>query len=765
MGMKQTVAGLLIGASTLALTGAAFAQDEAPDDEVRSLATVVVQGEKVERSLQDTVSSVAVVSSETIEDRNLISLDDIFGQIANVTETYPGSGYTIRGISNRNVTAGGAAGLSTVFLDGSALPDAYTTGTPTDMWDVAQVEVLRGPQSTLQGRNTLAGAVIINTMDPTYEWDLRGRVTMDDHASSSYALAGGGPIIEDELAFRLVAEMKDNDGYINNPTLGIDEDASELTSGRLRLLWEPAAFEGFRAEFSYSKSSYEGGWIQSYANGGVDDYFENRVDFSDEQNTFNRDSDFASLNLSYELNDAFTLSAVTGWSSEDVDGTYDADYTADSIAYGALVETYDTFSQELRLNYSGESFEGLVGLYYSDRERDFLDTSITNVETPTSTISYLIQANGVDAATADYVAALYTSMLPVIPVDYYGDGLYGTENYAIFADGVYSITPQLDILAGFRYDYEEFTQSADTSATFAGTYPDPNLFGAPYSDMWLLIYGINLGVADLVGAASGSTNGPVPEEFEAFLPKLGVSYHWTDDLTTSFTVQKGYRSGGSTINIARATIVPYDQEFTWNYEASLRSVWLDGALTVNANAYYTDWTDQQVSVNFGQSEYDYHTVNAGSSSLYGFEIDANYLFSDEWSFYGALGHAVTEFDEFDVTVGGTSSDLSGRSFAFAPEWTSSVGLRYEAPSGFFVDGGIDYRSSQYSAVTSTQEDGEVDSRTLVNLNVGYDADTWRLTVFANNLLDEKYVQYNQVDTNRLLLGAPRVVGASLSFDF
>ena len=77
MGMKQTVAGLLIGASTLALTGAAFAQDEAPDDEVRSLATVVVQGEKVERSLQDTVSSVAVVSSETIEDRNLISLDDI----------------------------------------------------------------------------------------------------------------------------------------------------------------------------------------------------------------------------------------------------------------------------------------------------------------------------------------------------------------------------------------------------------------------------------------------------------------------------------------------------------------------------------------------------------------------------------------------------------------------------------------------------------------------------------------------------------------
>ena len=125
-------------------------------------------------------------------------------------------------------------------------------------------------------------------------------------------------------------------------------------------------------------------------------------------------------------------------------------------------------------------------------------------------------------------------------------------------------------------------------------------------------------------------------DFEAFLPKLGLTYNWTDDLSTSAIVQRGYRSGGSTVNIARSTVVPYDPEYTWNYEFSLRSLWLDGDLSVNANAYYIDWTDQQVWVNLGLNDFDTQTENAGSSHLYGFEVEADATIARGIDLYGAL---------------------------------------------------------------------------------------------------------------------------------
>ncbi|WP_034790142.1 TonB-dependent receptor [Hyphomonas beringensis] len=761
--MKRTVATLLLGMGAFSAAGHAFAQEQ--EDEPHELDVVVVKGEKVERSLQDTVSSVAVLSSVQLEEKNIITLGNVFDQIANVTETYPGAGFTIRGVSNRNVSGGGASGLATVFLDGAALPDAYITGAPTDMWDIDQVEVLRGPQSTLQGRNTLAGAVIINTVKPTYDWDLRGRVTHTDHRSQTYSIAGGGPIIEDQLAFRVSAEYKNDKGFVQNVTRNTEENAKELSSGRIKLLWEPESIPELTAGLSYSHSKYDGGYMFSYSRADVDDVYNRRIDLSDEANTFKRDSDFASLNLSYDLNDVVTLNSITAWSSEDISATYDLDYTAKPQNYGGIDESYETFSQELRANYETERLTGLVGLYYSNRERPFVDTSLSNVVTPVGTISALLQGGGVDQASADALAALYAADLPIIPVDYRGVGFFKTENYALFADGTYAVTPKLDLLAGFRYDYEEFTQTAVSTTDFVGTYPDPADYGAPGSAFYNAIIGINAGVAGLVASAEGSVLGNEPRTFEAFLPKAGLTYHWTDDLSTAFLVQRGYRSGGSTYNVARASVVPYDQEYTWNYEASLRSSWLDGRLTANANVYYTDWKDQQVTVYFGLNEYDYNTVNAGKSTLYGAELDTSYRVNDELNIYGSVGYSKTKFDEFELDKGTIASDLTGTEFAFAPHWTSSIGGHYETSSGYFADISANYRSSQYSTVAADQALGKVDGRVVVNANAGYDADTWRLSVFVNNVFDEEYLQYYQVLTSRVMVGDPRVVGVTLGFDF
>ena len=764
--MTRTIATSLWALGMLGWAGAAQAQD-ATDTEADAETSnmIIVTGEKVERSLQDTVASVAVMSLEQLEEENIVDLGGVFSRMANVTESYPGAGFSIRGISNRNVSGGGASGLATVFVDGAALPDAYITGTGSDMWDVAQVEVLRGPQSTLQGRNTLAGAVVISTRKPTFDWTARGEAQYSSYNTQRYAFAGGGPLIADQLAFRVAGEYRSTDGFVKNVTRDTDENARETVTGRARLLFTPTALPDLTAEASYTHTEYDGGYLYSYSRADVADPYDDRIDLSDEPNLFSRNSELASLNLGYALSGPLSLSSITAWSHDVTAGNYDGDYTAEPITRGSSGEIYETFSQELRLDYSGSRFTGLLGLYYSNRKRDFTDTSLTNVTTPTGTIAALLQSNGLDAATAGSLAELYTAALPLIPVDFWGKGLFKTRNYAIFTDGRFEVTPKFELLYGLRYDREEFIQTAVTTTDFVGTYPDPADFGAPGSQMHALISGINAGVAQLVAAAEGETLDKTPRKFEAWLPKFGLNCHWTDDISTGLLVQRGYRSGGSTYNQARAIVVPYDAEYTWNYEASLRTAWLDEALTVNANAYYTDWKDQQVTVYFGTSEFDYHTVNAGKSHLYGFELEAAYRPAGGLSLYGSVGHSVTRFDDFTLESGVLGSDIEGSEFPFAPHWTMSGGVHYDASNGLSIDVNGNYRSSQFSAVDANQEDGKVGGRTVINAVVGYDADPWRISVFVNNLFDAEYFDFLQVISDRAMVGAPRTVGIRAGFDF
>ena len=291
---------------------------------------------------------------------------------------------------------------------------------------------------------------------------------------------------------------------------------------------------------------------------------------------------------------------------------------------------------------------------------------------------------------------------------------------------------------------------------FAGTYPDPLAYG-PYAP---IIGGLNQ-VVDLFVAQAGASAPTDSRDFEAFLPKLGLTYNWTDDLSTSAIVQRGYRSGGSTVNIARSTVVPYDPEYTWNYELSLRSLWLDGDLSVNANAYYIDWTDQQVWVNLGLNDFDTQTENAGSSHLYGFELEVAHRVSRGFDWYASLGHTKTEFDDFVIVNGSSTDDLSGSEFSYAPAWTLAAGANWRWDIGVFANLNGSYRDEQYTLTGVSQAGSEVAARTLVNGSVGYEQDSWAVSLFVNNIFDEDYLQYRRSNVPYAILGQPRVVGITL----
>ncbi|MCC7268308.1 MAG: TonB-dependent receptor [Caulobacteraceae bacterium] len=744
-------------AGAVALLACSSAQAQG-DDEGATVEELVVTGEKAERSLQDTPTSVAVISAKRIEEEKIQTFFEVVNRTANVSQTYGPSGFTIRGISNTNVSGGGNSGLATVYVDGAPVPERHLNGAPLDLWDVSQVEILRGPQSTLQGRNALAGAVVIRTQDPTFTWTAKARVFLSDENEQAFAAAGGGPIVADQLAFRLAVEDRHAEGFVYNTTRKADESPMDSTTIRGKLLITPSALPDLRIRAGWTHDERTGGYIFSYSRTDVPDFFDNRISTGDSPNATDSTSDIVTVQADYSLSDRLELTSVSSLTRVDTFSAYDGDDGPETLAFGEQDEQDQTFTQELRLSYQGERLTGLIGAYYANRERDYETTTLTEVPTPVDTLVGVLMSPlfGLDPATAQFAATTYGAALPVIPVAYTGITPEEITTWAVFGDGRFQLTPQISLLAGFRYDREKNRMANDQATVFAGDYPDPALHGplAP------VIGGLNMVVGGFVAQANAATPFTA-RTFDAFLPKVGLKYDFTDDLNASVVVQRGYRSGGTTINVARSTVVPYDQEYTWNYEASLRSTWFDDTLTLNANAYYVKWRDQQVNVNLGLNLYDYQTENAGRSHLYGFEIEGQYRPNRHLDAYASLGRTKTKFDDFKIEEGSTDIILTGSEFSFAPDWTWSVGGTYRWDNGFTANLNANYRGDAFSDVGITQADYAIDARIVVNGQLSYAWDDWQVSVFANNLFNEEYIQYNQFTTNRAMLGEPRVVGVIL----
>ncbi|MFT4179092.1 MAG: TonB-dependent receptor [Thermomonas sp.] len=738
---------------------AAFAQsaDSGTTQEQKTATTldkVVVTGEKSDRDLQDTTSSVAVTTATRIEQENIVSLLDIINRTANVTQMFGDRGFSIRGIGNE---AGAPNPLATVYVDGAALPSQVSDAGPTDMWDIAQVEILRGPQSTIQGENALAGAIVLRSEDPSMDWSGRARVLWSDPSDRRIAAAFGGPLVADQLAFRVAVEDRDFDGFIRNVTRNVPEDARESTNFRAKLLWTPTALPNLTARLSWMRDDRQGPYMYAYSRNDVPDFYDNRINTSNYPSRSDAVGELAVLEVDYALSGPWSLTSITAWSDTDMLRGYDTDLTEVEIAHGDTDEHYGTFSQELRLHYTGERLRGLIGLYGARREMDNATISPTSVVTPEATIAAVLQGAGLDAGTAGYVAGLYVQALPAIPVDYASDARSRSQNRALFTDFEFDFSPRLSLLGGFRYDREEYRLGMETVTSFTGTLPDPAAFGTALAPA---IAGINQAVLAMV-AQAGSSTPEVPRTFNAFLPKLGLRYAFNDDVSTAFVIQRGYRSGGSAYNLARGQNYAYDPESTWNAELSLRSQWLDDALTLNANLYYIDWKDKQVTAYFGLNDYDFHTVNAGRAHLYGFEMEANHRVSSAFDWYASLGHSRTRFDEFDTVVGGQVNNFAGAEFAYAPRWTFAAGGNLRFGNGWVANLNASHRSAVDADIGTYS--ARLPGRTLVNARFGYEALNWSACLFANNLLDEHYVQYTWTGSPNVILGAPRVVGVGLEY--
>lgn len=641
---------------------------------------IIVQGELIVRDIQDTQSSVAVFTGEELERSNDTEIKDTLERAANVSgSVLGGQGFTIRGVESKGVFSDtGINGVIDINIDGASfVSNQGTFSAPFSTWDLEQVEVLRGPQSTQQGRNALAGAIKIRSKDPTFEQEAKARVDYGRFNERRAALALNVPVISEVLAFRFSGEHVGSDGFIVNPTLDVDDYAkSKQNTLRGKVRFKPIDNLDINFGYTFGKN------LLGTANIDETTVGRNGVNFSDVPSIESAENDIYNLRAKYRFTPAWTLSSETTFLKTNFFFFQDSDNTAASVGDGTRSIFDESFTQETRVIYKGENLSGAIGLYYSKRSSD-----------------------------SEFAATFPT---PIGVLSAGGTQRVEVENLAGYGELEWKFAPRFSLIGGLRYETEE---SSNTVSDFS-----PSPFG----------------------------NRPLTTnlaEYKTLLPKAGLVYDWTNNFSTGFTYQQGYRAGGSGVTRA-LSLYEFDPEVTHNYELSVRSQWLNNTLTVNSNVFYTDWKDQQVSVQGPLGPLDSRTVNAASSTLYGFEIETKWRASTSLDLFVNVGYTKTRFDDF--------GDFTGNEFAFAPRWTGSIGGTYRFHENFSLALSASYTDGVFDGADNNPIELS-DGYLIVDGRLAYEKDNWSAYVYGRNLLGEEYISRRDAGAFDRL-GEPRVIG-------
>ena len=743
-------------ALAVSLACASAAAEQSSQDE-KGIEKIVVTGQKIEQSLQDTKESVAVFTGNILEERNLDELRDVFLQ----TDQF---GFRIRGVRNSDGASQPNRGdLASVVIDGVTVSGWVKSEAVGALWDVGQVEVLRGPQSTNLGRNALAGAVVVNTNDPVYQNEGKVRIGFGEYGKTEFKGVGNINLIDGVSAIRFSAETTETDGFVNNITRNEEDYAATNNSVyRLKWLYQPSA--DFTSSFSYQRIESEYGSSTTYLGEFAR---EDRISQSNDIGIFDTEADLFSLTLDYAINDQWTATSITAYQDGERVRFNDQDASALTVEQGGgIVSRFSedkNWSQEFRFNYDSDNVRGSSGIYFSGIEAKRSQNNTINLNLAPLFDDFSEGLGVVLTTTAVLPVAIYS---PIYDTKQSGFTNVDTSTWAAFTQWEVDLDDNWTASFGVRYDSEE--QDFSTASQTTSNYVLPTT-GTPFGPINLggitvdeLIDRIN---QQLVAFTSTVPQADKTEDFSNLLPHAGITYKWNDDVSTSFFVKKSYRSGGTELTL-RNGVNEFDAEELWNYEASLRAIVLDGKGVFNANVYYSDWTDQQVAIQEPRTTNSAFTmtINAGESTLSGAELSFTYELSDNLDFYAGLAYSNTEYDKFESPDG--SEDYSGNRFRFAPEGTGSVGLNYSNDSGFYLNGAITYTGSSYSTI---QNDRELDSYTLVNVNAGYEVADWKFEVYAKNLTDKLYDVNNDIrrsdGTRGQILGAPRETGARVTYSF
>lgn len=711
-----------------------------------TLDPITIYGDRTTTVLGESRASVAVVRAEPDAAPAPATVRDAFRQMGNVgAGPAMESGFSIRGINSEGLVPGAAdAPLASFYIDGvQQTVNAVRRGTRS-FFDIDQLEVYRGPQSTLSGRAALAGAMYLRTRDPDFERSGKAMLSAGSDNARRAGLAFGDALGE-TMAYRISGEWSDKDSDINYPSLRGYDSYDDLTSDeyytlRGKLLWLPTGSDATRVLFSYSHSydspTYRDIAGPGWAGAGVP-YDARRGDlwvglspvgiplhgYMENRNT--RVDNFG-VEVTHDLADSLTLTAMTGISRSvteraSINRGMPYGYNMPDLGLGRPVDTYTegeftqrTISQELRLNYDTDGLKWVAGLY----------AGVSNN----------------DAWREGHLPGTFDPFTPDDPSDdmlyIYGQQTRNSvdqTNIALFGEADWEFSPGWSVIAGGRLDWFRQKQSGVTDNDYFIFEPPGAVHPAAYDTRF----------TDLV-----------------FLPKLGLEYQIDPDQSISLIYQEGYRPGGAGAMID-GTIYEYDPEKARTVELAWRGSFLDDRLTVATNIFWQSWRNQQVEVKV--DPINSWIANAVKSESRGAEIDLAWAATDRMNVFASVGLLKTEFKDFNLADYG---NFDGRPFPNAPEQSIALGFRWTGDNGLFAAASAKYTGSSRSMIEQGVADPvKLKSHTVVDAEIGYAWDQARLTAYATNLFDEEYFTYESGPGASASLGERREVGLRLDYRF
>ncbi len=552
---------------------------------------IEVVGDKVGRDVQELPTSTAVVGKERIKDEPIATLDDVLNRVANVNSeglALMGGAFSIRGINQTSLKSayGAPNQTASLYVNQVVLGGIVSEYLKLSTWDVNAVEVLRGPQSTLQGANSLAGAIFFNYNRPDYSFEGGFRAEYGELDTWNLAAYQNFPIKENMLSGRVALETRNSDGGIVNPITGADDIAKiDDKAARLQFLYQPLGNDDitFNLTGIYLDSDTR---VQARAAEYGEYKLEDRLNVENRPPHSPAEAWFTALESDFRLDDNWRIAAVTGYSDLLLDYTFDGDYQPVDRTVGNINIDEYLFSQDLRLHYESDRVRGLIGGYYSKGK-----------------VLQYVDAFG------DFGMGPFTTIF---------DYTYRSRVAALYANIDYDISDVLTLNAGLRYNTENWKND---------TY-----------------FFLDQGMGPIFDEFSSEV------DFEQFLPSASLTVKFNENVSAGAKYAKGYRSGGIAVAVFAQQVEPFDEEVAHTYELFFRSVLLDDRLTLNGNLFFIDWQDMQVPylIPGGLLGLDELKANAGKTEIKGFEVEARAEMTDALETFLALGYTHSEFKDFEL---------------------------------------------------------------------------------------------------------------------
>lgn len=547
------------------------------------LESIRIYGARNAATLEGTTSSVAVVTSQDLTEGQIRTTQDTYRRMANVMDSATvNSGFVIRGMSSEGlVQSGGPAG--SIYVDGILQTRYNSRFGARNLWDVEQVEVYRGPQSTLSGRAAMTGAVYIKSKDPTFEREaeLSGTVGTNDLAGTAFMV--NTPVIKDQVALRISGAFERSTAEPNYSNFKGFRNYDDLTTDmsgilRAKLLLTPSDLPDTRAVLTYAYS-------KDRPNDALVGLYSGRGDFNNSPVTYTEyrwtEVHNLGLEVTHDISDSLRLTSQTGF-QYGINNRRSIDYGTAGVINGITGEDDNSlFTQEFRLNYEDGPWKWVSGVYGSYEQWD----------------------GSTDIVAFDYYQQSDTQERQ-------------TSNLAVFGEATYEFIPEWFATAGGRLDY---LKDKDLQKNYFGLIdPSAVLTGEPSS------------LSEL-----------------NFVPKLGIAKEFGGNHTVGLTYSQGFRSGASYYDRVTGQLGTYDPEFSQNVELSYKGTLLEDRLALNANLFYTKYQDQQVEIRPDASIPGYRIItNAATSRAWGFEVEPTVEVTDQFTAFATIGYLNTRFIDF-----------------------------------------------------------------------------------------------------------------------